>query len=142
MPIPKTRDVGKIMDFLKKEHPKWSLAKKRAVALETARRAGAKIPKPKKKNNRPVRFYRVIDRNLKSFGQVDFAKQTMTLNPAKGDMLNTIIHENLHSQYPGKSENWIQKRARQEEGQLTIAGAQRMLGRYKPKKQVPHYRTD
>ena len=49
MPIPKTRDIGKIMDFIKKEHPEWPLAKRRAVALDTARRAGAKIPKKPKK---------------------------------------------------------------------------------------------
>jgi hypothetical protein len=45
MPLPKTSDVGKIYDFLKLEHKSWPLAKKRAVALDQARRHGADIPK-------------------------------------------------------------------------------------------------
>ncbi len=78
-------------------------------------------------NSRPVRFYRVIDRNLKSFGQIDYTKQTMKLNPAKGDMVNTIIHEDLHAKYPKKSEEWVRKRAKKEEGKLSITQAQHLL---------------
>jgi len=45
MPIPKTRKVGKVIRFLKKEKPSMPKKQKVAIALETARRAGAKIPK-------------------------------------------------------------------------------------------------
>ena len=46
MPIPKTKNVGKIMDFLKKEDGhKWpAKGQKIAIALSTARKAGANIP--------------------------------------------------------------------------------------------------
>jgi hypothetical protein len=44
MPLPKTSDVGKIMDVIKEHHKSWPLAKKRAVALDQARRHGANIP--------------------------------------------------------------------------------------------------
>lgn len=48
MPLPKTKSVGKVMRFLKKEKPNMPQKQKVAIALETARKAGAKIPKKKK----------------------------------------------------------------------------------------------
>ena len=45
MPLPKTRDIGEIMNAMKGEHK--PLAQKRAIALSTARKAGARIPKKK-----------------------------------------------------------------------------------------------
>jgi hypothetical protein len=47
MPLPKTKDVGKLLTFLKSDKPGWSKGQRLAVALETARRAGAKISKKK-----------------------------------------------------------------------------------------------
>jgi hypothetical protein len=43
MPIPKTRDVGKTIKFLKKDKPGMPRKQRVAIALETARRSGAKI---------------------------------------------------------------------------------------------------
>ena len=46
MPLPITKDVGKIMDALEKEDPNMPLAQRRAIAIERAKKAGAKIPEP------------------------------------------------------------------------------------------------
>lgn len=46
MPIPKTRDVGDIMSFLKREKPGMPRRQKVAISLRQAREAGASIPKP------------------------------------------------------------------------------------------------
>ena len=48
MPLPETTDVGAIMHELKggKKRPRKQMI---AIALDTARRAGAKIPKPAKR---------------------------------------------------------------------------------------------
>ena len=48
MPIPKTKDVGSTIKFLKREKPGMPSKQKLAIALETARRSGADIPE---KNN-------------------------------------------------------------------------------------------
>lgn len=45
MPIPKSKDVGKTIKFLKKENPGMPQKQKVAIALDVARRSGAKIPK-------------------------------------------------------------------------------------------------
>jgi len=49
MPLPETSDVGKIMDFLKKDSPNMSRKQKIAISLSQARKHGAKIKKPKGK---------------------------------------------------------------------------------------------
>lgn len=43
MPVPKTRDVGKVMRHLKKHKPSMPQKQKVAIALDTARRAGASV---------------------------------------------------------------------------------------------------
>ncbi len=53
MPIPKTKDIRKIIRFLKKEKPNMPHRQMIAIALQVARRAGAKIPK--KKNARKTK---------------------------------------------------------------------------------------
>ena len=48
MPLPKTRDVGKIMrKMMKEDHHKWPHKQMVAIALSQARKAGAKIPRKK-----------------------------------------------------------------------------------------------
>lgn len=47
MPLPKTRDVGKVMKVLNKEGGR-PRAQKVAIALSVARKSGADIPKKRK----------------------------------------------------------------------------------------------
>ena len=47
MPIPRSRNVGKTIRFLKREKPSMPKRQRVAIALETARKAGAKITKRK-----------------------------------------------------------------------------------------------
>jgi len=49
MPLPKTKNVGKVMHFLKKEKPGMPLKQRIAIAMEQARKSGANIPKKRKK---------------------------------------------------------------------------------------------
>ena len=48
MPLPKTKDPGKVIKKLKKEKPGMPRKQKVAIALSTARKAGADIPKKKR----------------------------------------------------------------------------------------------
>lgn len=51
MPIPKTKDVGKIIRFLKKDKPDMPDNQRVAIALETARKSGKKVKKKKNETN-------------------------------------------------------------------------------------------
>ena len=48
MPVPKTTDVGTLVEFFRRENPDWPHKQVVAAALNSARRAGAKIPKKSK----------------------------------------------------------------------------------------------
>ncbi len=52
MPLPKTRNIGKTIKFLKKDKPSMPRKQKTAIALNTARRAGANIPKSESSRKR------------------------------------------------------------------------------------------
>ena len=43
MPIPKTRDVGKTIRFLKRDKPGMPAKQRLAIALNTSRRSGSSI---------------------------------------------------------------------------------------------------
>lgn len=45
MPLPKTKNVSRLIKFLKKEKPKMKKKQRVAIALEQARKAGARIPR-------------------------------------------------------------------------------------------------
>lgn len=51
MPLPRTKDIGTLIKFLKQEKPNMKPSQRLAIALDKARRAGAinkKQPKTKK----------------------------------------------------------------------------------------------
>ena len=48
MPVPKTRKVGTLIKFFRREKAHWKESRILAAALNAARRAGAKIKKKKK----------------------------------------------------------------------------------------------
>ena len=50
MPLPKSRDPGKTLHILKKEHPEMPYKQRVAIALSQARKAGANIPKKPRKS--------------------------------------------------------------------------------------------
>lgn len=78
-------------------------------------------------------FKKRINKKIKSFGKTDYEKKLIEINPRKGDMLNTVIHEELHAQFPNKPEKWIAKKTALKEKKLTPAKAMKKLARYKRK---------
>ena len=77
---------------------------------------------------------RVVDRRMHDYGEMDYDKQRIRVNPRKGDLINTIIHEELHNKYPDKSEKWVKKKSKKQESSLTIAEAVKLLKKYKRKR--------
>lgn len=78
-----------------------------------------------------MKYKRKVDTKMRDYGETDFEKKQIRVNPKKRDLLNTIIHEELHRQYPEKPEKWIQKKTEKKEKDLTIPRAIELLQRYK-----------
>lgn len=79
----------------------------------------------------PRKPKRKVDRRMHDSGEMDFEKDAIRVNPRKGDLINTIVHEELHRKYPDKSERWIKNRSKKDEAELTISKAIKLLQKYK-----------
>lgn len=51
MPLPESKDVGLIMRFLKKDKPNMARKQKIAIAVNQARKSGARIKKKRSVND-------------------------------------------------------------------------------------------
>jgi len=82
----------------------------------------------KQKNQR---YKRVEDKKLRgASGEIDYDKKTIRVNPRKGDVINTIVHEETHRKYPKKSEEWVKKEAKRVENNLSLNDAAKLIKRY------------
>ena len=70
---------------------------------------------------------REVDTKMKCYGDVDLDNNHIRVNPKKGGLLNTIIHENLHIKHPRMSEKNIAKKATQVEKKLSIKSSINLL---------------
>ena len=70
---------------------------------------------------------REVNTKMKWSGDSDLEKIHIRVNPKKGGLLNTIIHENLHIQHPKMTEKNVSKKALQVEKKLTINKAIKLL---------------
>ena len=66
------------------------------------------------------RVTREVNTKMKFSGDADLENNHIRVNPKKGGLLNTIIHENLHIQHPKMKEKNIAKEALRIEKKLTV----------------------
>ena len=81
-------------------------------------------------------YKRIVDTRMHDYGDIDFDKKQIRVNPRKGDLINTIIHEDLHSKFPDKSEKWIGKKSKKIESTLTVSQAMGLLKKLQRKRNV------
>jgi len=81
-------------------------------------------------NKKRKGFVRKVDRSMHDYGEIDYDKQVIRVNPRKGDLVNTIVHEELHRKYPDWSERKVKKESKKKEQSLSISQVQRLLKKY------------
>ena len=130
MPCVKTKGGYKIRRSSGGTYPKVynSLGACQARVRQMHRHKGPN--KKVKKKMKKAEFTRKVDTKMRHYGEVDFQKKQIRVNPKKRDLLNTIVHEELHKKHPVKSEKWIKKRTAKVESKLTIKKATKLLSRY------------
>jgi len=75
-------------------------------------------------------YARKVDKKMRDYGEIDFEKKSIRVNPKKGDLINTIVHEEVHRKYPFKPEAWVKKRADKEEKSLNLGEAIQLIKKY------------
>ena len=90
-----------------------------AVALSMQRRGRKK---------KAIKNYKtVVDRKLPYYGEADFEKKLLKVNPKKGEVVNTVIHEKLHMAHPKMSEKAVRRKAEIMEKKTSLAKQAKML---------------
>ena len=84
--------------------------------------------------NKNAKFDRKVDRSMHDYGEIDYENQVIRVNPRKGELFNTIIHEELHRLHENWTEKKIRKVAKKKELSLTMAEAAKLIGKYRKKR--------
>jgi len=79
-------------------------------------------------------YKRKVDRSMHDYGDIDEENQVIRVNPRKGELLNTIIHEELHRTHPDWTETKVRKASKKKELTLTMAEAAKLIGRFRKKR--------
>lgn len=67
---------------------------------------------------------------MHSHGDVDDDRKLIRINPRKGDVVDTILHENLHKLFPKKPEKWIKRKAKEWLSRISITKLIKILRKY------------
>jgi len=86
-----------------------------------------------KKKMKKAEFTRKVDTKMRNYGEIDYQKKQIRVNPKKRDLLNTIVHEEEHRKHPKKTEKQTKKRTAKVESKLTIKKAIKLLSKYDKK---------
>lgn len=60
------------------------------------------------------------DTRIRDYGDTNYEDKVIRINPARGDVVNTVIHEKLHSQYPDMPHEEIYRKAYEIESNMGI----------------------
>ncbi len=71
-----------------------------------------------------------VDKRMRCYGEADEKKKVIRVNPKKGDLLNTIIHEELHKKNWDLPEKKVYKKAKEIEKKLSPKKAISLLKKY------------
>ena len=61
-----------------------------------------------------------IDTKLPVYGRTNYRDEEIVINPKKGDVVNTIIHEKLHANYPDMPHDEVYRNAEKIESKMTL----------------------
>ena len=83
-----------------------------------------------------------IDTKLPVYGQTRYESEELVINPKKGDVVNTIIHEKLHANYPDMPHNEVYANAAKIEGKMTLPEMAKELLEVHERSKYPKYKRD
>jgi len=76
------------------------------------------------------------NRRMRSFGDIDFNKRIIRVNSSKGDIIDTILHEEMHRKYPNLKEKDIRRRVKNKIKKLSMKKQYRIIGDFLRKKKT------
>lgn len=75
----------------------------------------------------PENYHVEVNNRIPYYGDCNYTEERIRINTKKGDVVNTIIHENLHAHHPELSEEQVIKRSARVEGKMSLTEAATLL---------------
>jgi hypothetical protein len=66
------------------------------------------------------RFIYKEDKHMRAFGDIDYQKKIIRVNPTKGDLVNTILHEEMHRKHPDMPHRTLNKKVQQKIAHMDV----------------------
>jgi hypothetical protein len=66
------------------------------------------------------RFIYKEDTQMRAFGDIDYKKKIIRVNPTKGDLVNTILHEEMHRQHPDMPHRTLHKKVQKQIARMDV----------------------
>jgi hypothetical protein len=120
-------DEEKIMPFQSEQQRRYLWAKHPEIAKRWTNKYGSSV---KKKMCSDTGWTYVVDKKMKDYGDSDNKKKVIRINPKKGELINTAIHEELHKKDWSLTEKEVDKKAKEKESKLSVKGAIKVLKKY------------
>jgi hypothetical protein len=73
------------------------------------------------------RFTYKEDTHMHAFGDIDYNKKIIRVNPTKGDLVNTVLHEEMHRKHPDMPHRTLHKKVQQKIARMDIKAHLKVL---------------
>lgn len=118
-----------------KRGDKWAIGSGKAMYKSKASADRAyKAYLAKKHDKKKAVYKRQEDRGMHDYGEIDYENKVIRVNPRKGQLLNTVVHEELHRLHPDWTEQKVRKTSTKQEKSLTMAEAAKLIGKFRKKR--------
>jgi hypothetical protein len=76
------------------------------------------------------RFTYKEDKHMRAFGDIDYRKKIIRVNPTKGDLVNTILHEGLHRKHPDMPHRILNKKVQKKIARMDVKAHIKVLKKF------------
>lgn len=70
------------------------------------------------------------DKNMHAFGDIDYEKKIIRINPTKGDLVNTILHEEMHRKHPDRPHRTLKKKVKKKIARMDVKAQMKVLKKF------------
>ena len=76
------------------------------------------------------------DKQMRAFGDIDYKKKVIRVNPTKGDVVDTILHEEMHRKHPDMPNKTLKKKVKKKLAHMDVKDHIKVLKKFLKKTKV------
>jgi hypothetical protein len=76
------------------------------------------------------------NKHIRAFGDIDYKKKIIRVNPTKGDLVDTILHEEMHRKHPDMPHRILNKKVKKKIARMDVKAQMKELKKFLKKTKV------